>query len=189
MTTETKNRLIEALIRCGYNLTDARNAANGPRAEELAKEYLKVSPVDEFFAKHLNQYRDYDKKFGYQCMDLLRFYLRDVCHLDAYSLPAVPYAKDLWAAYDRSTSAKSHFEKIPNTPKGVPEKGDIVIWRAWAWSWRGLVTREGGHVGFFSEGDVNTMIIFHQNWPEGKPCQFQKFSYAGVLGWFRPRKG
>ena len=35
-----KNALIQALVSKGYNQIDAQNAANGPRAAELAKEYL-----------------------------------------------------------------------------------------------------------------------------------------------------
>jgi hypothetical protein len=41
-TTPTggSDALVQALISKGYNPTDAQNAANGPRAAELAKEYL-----------------------------------------------------------------------------------------------------------------------------------------------------
>lgn len=39
LTTQQRDQLASALASRGYNQTDARNAAYGPRADELAKEY------------------------------------------------------------------------------------------------------------------------------------------------------
>ena len=131
---------------------------------------------DQFISQWNGRYLDFDGKFGYQCMDLFRKYLVDVCGLPAYNpFPGVSYAKNLW------NYSPLQFEKIKNTPTGIPSKGDIVIWGTYV-----FVTGIAGHVGIFTEGDVNKFISFDQNYaPTGSPCKLNKHSYKGVLGWFR----
>ena len=69
-----------------------------------------------------------------------------------------------------------HFDYIPNTPSGTPQKGDIVVF--------------GGVVGHVSvangEGDNNTFTSFDQNFPLGSSCHLQNHDYKNVLGWLRP---
>ncbi len=70
-----------------------------------------------------------------------------------------------------------YFEFVPNTPQGVPCKGDMIVW--------------GGTVGHVAvsvgEGDTNSFTSFDQNWPIGSPCHFQSHDYTNVLGWLRPK--
>ena len=77
----------------------------------------------------------------------------------------------------------SHYERINNTPEGVPSPGDIVVWGANATSGTGAA----GHVGIFVSGNATSLTVFNQNAPTGTPCHEQAWkSYAGVVGWLHP---
>ena len=84
-----------------------------------------------------------------------------------------PAAKDVWK------QTIDGYDKIANTPTGVPQKGDIVIW--------GQGVGPYGHIAVFYQGDAMKFTSFDQNWPVGTVCHFQPHNYTGVLGWFRPK--
>lgn len=86
-------------------------------------------------------------------------------------------AKDMYANAD-----PNFFEKIPNTPTGVPQKGDIVIWN-------GTFNRGPGHVAVATgKGDTKSFEVFEQNNPLGSNCHLRTYSnYNYVTGWLRPR--
>jgi hypothetical protein len=71
-----------------------------------------------------------------------------------------------------------YFEMIPNTPNGVPQIGDIIVWKI------GLA----GHVAIGTGvGDSSGFTSFDQNWPLKSPCHLQAHTYDNVFGWLRPR--
>lgn len=119
---------------------------------------------------------DFDKAFGYQCVDLMRQYLVDVYALPGYIIPALGSggAKNIWT----NSVPPNVFVKIKNTPLGVPVQGDIVIWK-----WYPFVTSTAGHVAIFQEGNVNTFVSFDQDYPTGSMPHLQRHDYRGVLGW------
>lgn len=129
--------------------------------------------LDQFISKYNNQILDWDKAFGGQCMDLYRFYVHEV--LSFPQSPPVPGAKDVWNNY-----LTDRFDRIENTPTGVPEKGDVVIW--------GTKIGEFGHIAIFVEGTATKFNSFDQNFPVGTKCHIQSHTYTGVLGWLRPKK-
>lgn len=134
---------------------------------------------DEFIKKWNGKFLDVDLKFGAQCTDLMRGYIRDVFGLPPYDLPAVSYARQIYQNYQ----TYKNFTKIPNTPTGVPKKGDIIFWGIYPG-----VTGIAGHVAIFDSGDMNNFISFDQNWgPTGSPCSFRKHSYRGVIGWLHKK--
>ena len=140
--------------------------------------------VDEFFTKYTGKPVDYDGKYGYQCVDLMRQYVKEVLGLDGYIIPPVTYAKQIF--YNMPNGGNKHFIKIFNKPTNAPKKGDIVIFKnswlpPWLYGW-------AGHVEICSEAAVMTMVNFSQNWPTGTFCHFQKHSYKDCLGWLSPRK-
>lgn len=106
-----------------------------------------------------------------QCVDLWRAYNRKVIQApDIFGNPP-----DIWNKYQQD-----FYERIPNTPDGVPQLGDVVIWGS---SYGGY-----GHIAICTEiANTKTFTSFDQNDPIGEPCHFQPHTYSGVLGWLRPK--
>jgi hypothetical protein len=133
----------------------------------------------EFLDLHSGHYVDYDHAYGYQCVDLMRQYIKDVLGLDPYAvLPAAPGAKQIFQRYNTSYP----FKKIYNTREAIPKNGDIMFW-GWYWG----VTGINGHVAICvgdGAGQWN-FVSFDQNWPTGTACHRQLHSYKGVMGWLR----
>lgn len=128
--------------------------------------------TQQFFDKYNGKAIDFDGFYGNQCMDLAEEYNRQV----VLAPRLTGNAADVWTNYP-----KDYYEKIPNTPTGVPQKGDIIIWNR--------NTGGGyGHIAVFSEGDTNGFTSFDQNWPTGSLCHFQTHDYKNVYGWLRPKK-
>lgn len=130
---------------------------------------------DQFITKYTGVGVDTDGAYGYQCMDLMHKYCQDVLGLADLKILAAPAAKDVWLT---NAYGKDKFEIIPNTPTGVPQKGDIIFW--------GTGLGPYGHVAIFIQGDVNSFRSFDQNFPTGSKCTVTNHpSYNGVLGWLR----
>ena len=124
--------------------------------------------IQDFFDKWNGKGVDADGYYGFQCMDLAHQFAQDVNNRD---FPGEPAAKDVW---DHDTPG---YDKITNTPDGVPQRGDIIIW--------GTAIGAYGHIAVFDHGDSNSFVSFDQNWPLNSLCHFQNHNYAGVLGWVR----
>jgi len=123
----------------------------------------------QFRDKYDGKFIDFDNYFGNQCVDLYRQYVKEV--LGFKQSPLVKGAKDIWTTY-----LKDKFQRISNTPDGLPKEGDIIIWR----------TEPYGHVGIFVEGTTGSFRSFDQNYPKGTPCHIQGHRYTNVLGWLHP---
>ena len=130
--------------------------------------------VNDFFVKYNGKPVDFDHYYGNQCVDLYRQFVKE-CLVYPQS-PGVTGAADIWNTY-----LKDYYLRIDNTPDGVPQLGDVVIWNKSAGG--GF-----GHVAVFSSGDTNNFISYDQNWPVGSYCHFQNHNYTNVLGWLRPNK-
>jgi len=128
--------------------------------------------IQQFFDKYNGKGIDWDNAFGFQCVDLYDQYCKEV--IDA-PIILVNGAKDIWDKYP-----KEHFDRVQNTPAGVPQKGDVVIW--------GEQLGQYGHVAIFVSGDVWSFTSFDQNFPLGSMCHYQNHDYTGVLGWLHPKK-
>lgn len=139
----------------------------------------------DFIYKYNNKYVDYDLSFGFQCVDLMRRYVKDVMGVDPYkAIPQRGNAKDIF----KNFVSNKYFTKILNTKDNVPQKGDIIFWGTYP-----FVTGLPGHVAVFDHGDVYTFVSFDQNYPSKSPCHFVQHGsnkilhgYRGVLGWLRP---
>lgn len=74
---------------------------------------------------------------------------------------------------------KNYFDVILNTPTGVPQKGDIVVWGE---KYNGTF----GHIAIATgSGDTNSLEVFEQNNPLGSNCHLGRHNYNNVLGWLR----
>ena len=132
---------------------------------------------ENFVAKWDNKPIDFDGIYPNQCMDLMHQYLVEVLGLTDGAILAQPDAKSVYLNFD---SVKGHelFDKIANTPTGVPDKGDIIFW--------GTGIGQYGHVAIMVQGDSNSFRSFDQNFPVGSVCHVQNHpDYVGVLGWLR----
>lgn len=127
----------------------------------------------EFIDKWNGKKADYDGYYGPQCMDLYRFYVKEV--LDYPQSKPVPSAKDVWNNYPTE-----YYEKVPYSYGVDGQNGDIVIW--------GTDLGPDGHIAVFIEGDDLNFRSFDQNYPVGSSCHIQSHSYSGVLGFLRPKK-
>ena len=128
----------------------------------------------DFKKKFLGRGIDFDKAYKNQCVDVYRQYCQELSFPQS---PSVRGAVNIWDTY-----LTKHFERIANTPKGIPDQGDVIIW--------GTTVGSYGHCAIFDNGDVNRFVSLDQNWPfdngEGVLHE-QKHDYKGVLGWLKPK--
>ena len=148
----------------------------GEKAESQPKETtISKERVEDFFEKYNNKYVDYDGFYGTQCVDLVQYYNKEVV---GGSFLAGEGAADIWKTYP-----KDKYKRRENTPEGVPEKGDIVIWDRIPNN-----KYSYGHIAIFNKGNVHEFTAFAQNRPQGSPSHFQyEQNYHLVLGWLRPK--
>ena len=138
--------------------------------------------TQSFIRLNDGEFMDFDNSYGAQCVDLFNYYKQQVIGGGWVGTPSTGGAAYLWN--DFAGDAGDYFDKIANTPEGVPQYGDVMIWRA---NEPG-VTGPAGHVGIFTSGDTNSFVVFNQNYPNNSPSHFQAFpNYAGVIGWLRPK--
>ena len=110
-----------------------------------------------------------------QCFDLA------FAWCDALSVPRTAighlYASQIWTNPNDATI--KYFEMIPNTPLGIPQVGDIVVFKGGT----------AGHVSISTGvGDTNTLQTFDQNWGATVGhCGLITHVYDNVLGFLRLR--
>ena len=130
--------------------------------------------LEQFISKYLGKKVDFDGYYGGQCVDLYRQYVKDV--LGFPQSPGVGGAAEIW-----DSASPEYYEFIKNTPLGIPERGDIVIWNR-------RVGGGFGHVAIFLDGDVNSFTSLDQNWPTLNEVTKTKHNYSCVIGWLRPKE-
>jgi len=135
--------------------------------------------LQQFVDKYLGKKIDFDGAYGGQCVDLFRQYNKDV--LGIVQPKGVIGAKEFYTNFDKDPVLKANFTKIANTPTGVPEAGDVVIWDKWSGN-------EFGHVAIFLNGDENKFTSLDQNFPTLNKVTKTEHNYTNpkVLGWLRP---
>ena len=184
LITEQKQRLILAFTNHGYNYLGAVNEANGPNAEKYYQEYC-TNPVDDFFNRWLNKGLDYDGVFGNQCVDVFKYFNREVVHGPEVSGNAIDY----WNKYPTK-----YYTRIENTITAIPQKGDVAIFGV-------SKLLPLGHIVIVDSANLFTLKIFEQNWPtqgyydkKGNfigtgTCHFRTCGYLSpkILGWLRPK--
>ena len=130
--------------------------------------------VQEFFDKYNGKEIDYDGFYGNQCMDLAEQYNKEV--IGAPRLTGDAY--QVWENYPID-----FYERILNTPEGVPQEGDLIIWNKNVGGGFGHIAISTGN-----EADATSMFeSFDQNWPIGSLCHFQRHDYKNVVGWLHPK--
>lgn len=135
--------------------------------------------LEQFVNKYNGKYLDYDGYYGYQCVDMVRFYIKEALGYSPYTaLPAGGSAKAIFNNFKEN----KYFKKIYNSPTNIPKKGSIIFW-----GWYPFVTGWNGHVAVVSDATMMRFISFDQNYPTGSPCKYVNHSYRGVMGWLEPK--
>lgn len=133
----------------------------------------------EFIAKYQGKKLDYDGAYGAQCVDLFRYFCKEV--LEISQPKGVAGAKDFWTNYPTDPNLYNNFDRITNTPDFVPQPGDVWIWTAQYGKY--------GHVAIesYAPATTSTFQCFSQNDPAGSPCVLKDYKYKNVYGVLRPK--
>lgn len=135
---------------------------------------------DKFIYDYRWEYVDFDGKYGFQCVDLMRKYIQKVKVWNPYSaVPAGPNAKSIFLNFKDN----AYYRKVLNGPTNAPKQGDIVFWGTYP-----FVTGFAGHVAICHSSTPMRLVTFDQNYPTGRFCDYVNHSYEGVMGWLTPRK-
>lgn len=126
--------------------------------------------LQQFLEKYNGKYVEVAGSAGAenQCVDLANAYIRDVL-----GFPIIEWTN----AKDFPSKGGENYQYILNTPEGIPQEGDLMIWGG-----------TYGHIAVFIEGNETSFRSFDQNYPTGSFCHIQNHTYANVLGWMRPIK-
>ncbi|MGN0601343.1 MAG: CHAP domain-containing protein [Oscillospiraceae bacterium] len=134
---------------------------------------------NEFVKKHVGKAMDYDGVAGVQCVDLAKYYLKEVFDINP---GAWGDAHCYYDNFNNISALKSNFDRIPNTPNFVPKKGDIMVWS-------GSLNGGWGHIAVCTgEGNTTYFYSYDQNWHGNHDaCAKIKHNYNHVLGVLRPK--
>jgi polyhydroxyalkanoate synthesis regulator phasin len=132
--------------------------------------------LNEFKTKWLGKPCDWDGSYGNQCVDLYRFYVNEVLHFP--QSPGVGGAAEIWDSAD-----PDYYDFILNTPMGIPQPGDIVIWNR-------KMGGGMGHVAIALDGStVTTLKLLETDGTTGTGLvQLKDRSYTNVIGWLHPKE-
>lgn len=133
----------------------------------------------EFIKKYNGKAKDYDGVAGVQCVDLIKYYLKEVFGLNP---GAWGDAHCYYDNFNNISALAKNFTRIANTPSFVPQKGDIVVWSPslnGGWGHIAIATGEGNTTYFYS---------YDQNWyGNHDACKMVKHNYNHVYGVLRPK--
>ena len=130
--------------------------------------------LDEFIKKYQGQAIGYNGYVG-ECLSLVKQYIKEVFGIEPPP-SGTNSAYGYWSNFPNPLP--TIFDKVDS---GIPQKGDIVIWKPTAGN-------PYGHIAIFIEGDDKSVRSFDQNWG-GKQAHIQNHSYASVVGWLHPKGG
>lgn len=134
--------------------------------------------ITQFFNKYLNKSVEYDGVAEYQCVDLIKFYLKRHMNINPGSWgDAKQYGLKAnnpdWAGYKLMHDCFIWIEGKP-----VPEKGDIVVFNG-----------TYGHVGIATgNSSVKKFELVEQNWSSKKYVTKNFHFYTDVIGVWHPKK-
>ena len=137
---------------------------------------------DDFIIKWTGKPVDFDGIYPNQCMDLMHEYVYECLGIIDKSVLAKPWASRVFTEF----AWANLFDKIDNSPTGVPQRGDIIFW-AEALNYDATIKHGYGHVAIFISGDANKFKSFDANFPTGSLPHIQDHTYNHVLGWLRPK--
>ncbi len=135
---------------------------------------------DEFIKKYNGKATDYDGGCGVQCVDLAKLYMDKVLGI---KIGAIGNAEAYWNRYNELSILNKNFNRIPNTPDFIPQKGDIVVWGKKHGKWGHIAIADG-------VGTTSYFYSYDQNWGgKGQGMTRIKHTYkSGFEGVLRPKR-
>lgn len=131
---------------------------------------------NNFVSRFNGKATDFDKGEGVQCVDLIKMYLYYVFDIHPKS---IGNAEAYWRRYNELPYLHDNFERISNTPKFIPQKGDIAVWGN-----RG----KNGHIAICDGvGTTSYFYSYDQNWLIKKMHRVKHDYKSGFSGVLRPR--
>lgn len=127
--------------------------------------------LQDFINKYNGKKVDFDGHYGAQCMDLYRFYIKEVW--EKLQTPGVT------GAYQVFNRLPIDYEKVKYAPGLMPKRGDVITWDQ--------KYTKNGHIGIVVDSTSKTFGGFEQNNPIGSYCRLATHSYKHIIGWFRPK--
>lgn len=163
---------------CSYAYKDYPSIINGMgKTNNTEVKADTITPFDKYFAERIGVGIDYDGVYGVMCFDLANDYSVNLIGGKAFVGMS---AYEIYTNFNNQPG-KELYERIPNTPEFVPQKGDIMVW--------GTGIGENGHVAICNgEGDTTWFNSYDQNWGgKNEPVTLIKHNYNAVLGVLRPK--
>lgn len=135
--------------------------------------------LEEFVIKYLGKNIDFDKKYGYQCVDLFRQYSKECLGISEHTGPCSTSggAKDLFLDYNKMPLEKKYFTR--ETKKAMIQ-GDILIWNE-------TETNKYGHVAIYLGKLNNSLIVFEQDGFKQDGAKINIRSKNNLLGFLRKK--
>lgn len=141
--------------------------------------------LQQYIEKWSGKKVDFDGHYGYQCVDLVRSFCREVLWVSLW--PSGGSAKTMWA--NKHGTFNNKWKKVvnnPKDPKQVPAPWDIIFWIGWKYS-------KWGHVWIVDEWFLwaNKIDILDQNNGTGNwdgmgknSIWVRQYTYDNIAGWF-----
>lgn len=138
-----------------------------------------ATTYSEFIKKYNGKAKDYDGVAGVQCVDLIKYYLKEVFGINP---GAWGDAHCYYDNFNNISALTKNFVRIANTPSFVPQKGDIVVWAP-------SLNGGWGHIAIATgQGDTKCFYSHDQNWTGNHDaCKMVKHNYNHVYGVLRPK--
>lgn len=135
---------------------------------------------EQYLEKWLRKPDNIDGGYGYQCIDAVKRYALEVFGIKLGAFGGA--ARAGWQNKKKTFDPKI-WQKIPNTPTGVPKRGDIIFYDS---------PVETGHVAIVHEATVDDVLLVEQNGQtgtgDGKGFNTVMFEnrrdYKHCLGWY-----
>lgn len=130
--------------------------------------------LTEFIKKWEGKAVDFDKSYGFQCVDLVKQYW--------FEILGNPVPKG--NGKDWINNAGTKCTKTVYKKGLIPAPGSII-------SWSGSLPSSGGygHVALVISATPTSFISFDQNWASAKFCRRVEHNYSYVQGWITPKGG
>ena len=134
--------------------------------------------LEEFVEKNIGKKIDFDNYGGFQCVDLVRQYWKDVEEIKEHTgiCASSGGAKDLYLDYAKMPLEQKYFYKIPKS-KGACV-GDVVFWDK-------TTTNKYGHTAIYLGKLNNKIIVFEQDGLKQDGAKINIRSREFLLGYLR----
>lgn len=130
---------------------------------------------DEWLAQSKGKALSIDNNNSLDCVDVPKSWATFLFNVSWVQTIGYGNAKDLY-----NNASSNYFDKIPNSPTGVPNPGDIIVW--------GTGIGIYGHIAVVIWANVNTFMVLEQDsYKQIAAYQRQWPNYSAVIGWLRPK--